>query len=133
MPPRKKSLLEECFEANRRWAKASLAEDPEFFARLEALQSPDLLWIGNRNSPNQIIVKDPSLMAGASSSFADLPGGHSEGYDDSHKQLFRRFYQRIADRKAKIDYPTLEDGLWGMTCLEAVGKSHKKQAWVKVG
>ena len=96
-------------------------------------ETPDLLWIGNRNTPNQIIVKDPSLMAGNSASFADLPGGHSEGYDDSHKQLFRRFYQRIADRKAKIEYPTLEDGLWGMTCLEAVTRSHRKQGWVKVG
>jgi predicted dehydrogenase len=96
-------------------------------------ETPDLLWIGNRNAPNQIIVKDPSLMAGNSASFADLPGGHSEGYDDSHKQLFRRFYERIADRKAKIEYPTLEDGLWGMTCLEAVTRSHRKQGWVKVG
>lgn len=95
-------------------------------------ETPDLLWIGNRNSPNQIIVKDPSLMAGNSASFADLPGGHSEGYDDSHKQLFRRFYARVADRKAKIEYPTLEDGLWGMTCLEAVAKSHKKQGWISV-
>jgi len=46
VPPRKKSLLEECFEANRRWAKTSLAKDPEFFKRLEAVQNPDLLWIG---------------------------------------------------------------------------------------
>ena len=96
-------------------------------------ETPDLLWIGNRNAPNQILLKDPSLMAGDSASFADLPGGHSEGYDDSHKQLFRRFYNRIADRKAKIEYPTLADGLWGMTCIEAVAKSHKKQGWVKVG
>ena len=96
-------------------------------------ETPDLLWIGNRNSPNQLIVKDPSLMAGDSASFADLPGGHSEGYDDSHKQLFKRFYKRIADRKAKIEYPTLADGLWGMICLEAVSKSNKKQSWVKVG
>ena len=96
-------------------------------------ETPDILWIGHRNSPNQIIVKDPSLMAGDSASFADLPGGHSEGYDDSHKQLFRRFYKRVADRKAKIEYPTLADGLWGMQCLEAVARSHKKQGWVKVG
>ncbi len=96
-------------------------------------ETPDLLWIGNRNAPNQIIVKDPSLMAGNSASFADLPGGHSEGYDDSHKQLFRRFYAHVADRQTKIEYPTLEDGLWGMVCLEAVAKSNKKQGWVSVG
>lgn len=95
-------------------------------------ETPDILWIGNRNSPNQIIVKDPSLMKGASAGFADLPGGHSEGYDDSHKQLFKRFYQKIADKKAGADFPSFADGLWGMTCLEAVLKSHKRQGWVAV-
>ena len=62
MPPRKKSLLEECFEANRRWSKRSLAKDPEFFARLEALQNPDLLWIGcsdSRVPANEIIGRNP--------------------------------------------------------------------------
>jgi hypothetical protein len=72
-------------------------------------------------------------MKGDSAGFADLPGGHSEGYDDSHKQLFKRFYQKIANRKAGTDFPSFADGLWGMTCLEAVLKSHKKQAWVRVG
>jgi len=60
--PRKKSLLEECFEANRRWAKDAVAKDPEFFARLEALQNPDLLWIGcsdSRVPANQIIGRKP--------------------------------------------------------------------------
>lgn len=58
----KKSLLEECFDANRRWAADAVAEDPEFFARLEAIQSPDLLWIGcsdSRLPPNEIIGRKP--------------------------------------------------------------------------
>jgi len=96
-------------------------------------ESPDTLWIGHRNSPNQVIVKDPSLMAPGAQEFADLPGGHSEGYDDSHKQLFRGFYHKIANPKSVRNFPTLADGLWGMQCIEAVAKSHKKQGWVKVG
>jgi predicted dehydrogenase len=93
-------------------------------------ESPDQLWIGHRNHPNQIIVKDPSLMAPAAAGFADLPGGHSEGYDDSHKQLFRRFYQRVANASAPIDYPTFEAGLTGMHLIEKVLESAKKRAWV---
>ncbi len=94
-------------------------------------ERPDELWIGHRNSPNQIIVKDPSLMAPAAQGFADLPGGHSEGYDDSHKQLFKRFYAKIADPSVAIDYPTFEDGVRGMTLIERVLESSKKRAWVK--
>ena len=94
-------------------------------------ERPDELWIGQRNSPNQIIVKDPSLLMGAAAGFADLPGGHSEGYDDCHKQLYKRFYARVADPSVAVDYPTFADGLWGMQVLEKVLESSKKQKWVK--
>jgi carbonic anhydrase len=62
VPPRKNTLLEQCFEDNRRWAKAELDKDPQFFARLEALQNPDLLWIGcsdSRVPANEIIGRQP--------------------------------------------------------------------------
>jgi predicted dehydrogenase len=95
-------------------------------------ERPDELWIGHRNSANQVIIKDPSLMKGGSASYADLPGGHSEGYDDSHKQMFKRFYHKIANPKAAVDFPTFADGLHGMKCLEAVLKSHKTRKWVKL-
>jgi predicted dehydrogenase len=95
-------------------------------------ERPDELWIGQRNSPNQLIVKDPSLMDPKAATFADLPGGHSEGYDDAHKQVYRRFYQKVADRSAPVDYPTFEDGLWGMQLLEKVLESSKTGSWVSV-
>jgi predicted dehydrogenase len=41
-------------------------------------ERPDELWIGQRNSPNQVIIKDPSLLKKAVAGYADLPGGHSE-------------------------------------------------------
>jgi carbonic anhydrase len=56
------TLLDECFAANRRWAEKTTARDPGFFKRLEALQSPELLWIGcsdSRLPPNEIIGRVP--------------------------------------------------------------------------
>lgn len=93
-------------------------------------ERPDELWIGNRNSPNQVIIKDGSLLHPKAASYADLPGGHSEGYDDSHKQVFKRFYAKVADPSAAVEYPTFADGLHGMTLLEKVVESSKKQGWV---
>jgi predicted dehydrogenase len=93
-------------------------------------ERPDELWIGHRNSPNQILIKDPSLLDPRAATYADLPGGHSEGYDDSHKQVFKRFYARVADSSASVEYPTFEDGLRGMALLEKVLESSQKQAWV---
>jgi predicted dehydrogenase len=95
-------------------------------------EEPDTLWIGHRNEPNQIIVKDASLFYPEAATFADLPGGHSEGYDDSHKQVFKRFYAKVADRSAPVDYPTFEDGLHGMILLEKVMESAAKRGWVDV-
>jgi predicted dehydrogenase len=93
-------------------------------------ESPDELWIGHRNSPNQIVVKDPSLLTNGAASWADLPGGHSEGYDDTFKQIFRRFYNRVADKNAPVEYPTFEDGIRQMRVLDAVLDSSRKRAWV---
>ena len=95
-------------------------------------ERPDELWLGQRNEPNQLLLKDPSLLDPEAATYADLPGGHSEGYDDTHKQCFRRFYKRVADPKAPIEYPTFEDGLRGMRLLERVLESRKSQGWVTV-
>jgi predicted dehydrogenase len=93
-------------------------------------ERPDELWIGQRNTPNQLMIKDGSLMHPQAATFADLPGGHSEGYDDSHKQNFKRFYKRVADPSAPVEYPTFADGAHGMGLLEKVLESSKSRAWV---
>jgi len=95
-------------------------------------EQPDALWIGQRNSNNQIIVKDPSLLQPAARPYADLPGGHSEGYDDTFKQVFRRFYKTVADRSAAVEYPQFADGLRQLAILEKELESSAKHAWVEV-
>ncbi len=95
-------------------------------------ERPDELWIGNRNTNNQIIIKDPSLLKDKAKPYADLPGGHSEGYDDTFKQVFRRFYQSINDPDMAPEYPQFADGLRQLTILEAELASHEKRAWMDV-
>src|SRR2546425_6796516 len=86
-------------------------------------EKPDELWLGQRNSPNQVIVKDPSLLHEKARSYADLPGGHSEGYDDTFKQVFRRFYKTVADRSAPVEYAQFVDGLRQLQILDKVLES----------
>ena len=95
-------------------------------------ERPDELWIGQRNSPNKLILKDPSLLTAQARTYADLPGGHSEGYDDTFKQVFRRFYHSIADPAAEPEYPQFVDGLRQLRILEAELASHEKRGWVDV-
>ena len=97
-----------------------------------AQERQDELWIGHRDRPNQVLLKDPSLLKPSARAFADLPGGHSEGYDDTFKQVFRRFYQSILDPAAKPDYPQFADGLRQLTILDAELESNAKRSWVDV-
>jgi predicted dehydrogenase len=95
-------------------------------------ERPDDLWIGHRNEPNQSILKDPSLLEESARRYADLPGGHSEGYDDTFKQLFRRFYRTVADRSAPVEYPQFADGLRQLQILEKELASSAAHAWMDV-
>ncbi len=95
-------------------------------------ERPDELWIGHRNEPNRILLKDPSLLDPKARPYADLPGGHSEGYDDAHKMCFRRFYARVADPSAPIEYPTFADGHRMAGLLEKVIESASRRSWVDV-
>jgi len=95
-------------------------------------ERPDELWIGNRNTINQMLVKDPSLMKDHARTFAELPGGHVEGYNDTFKQVFRRFYQSIENPDSVPEYPQFADGHRQLKILEAEMASHKARAWVEV-
>jgi predicted dehydrogenase len=95
-------------------------------------ERPDELWVGHRDTGNEIFIKDPSLLKPGARSYADLPGGHSEGYDDTFKQIFRRFYASIATPDATPEYPQFVDGLRQLTILDAVIQSHQTRAWIDV-
>jgi predicted dehydrogenase len=94
-------------------------------------ERPDELWVGHRDVGNEILVKDPSLLKPAARSYADLPGGHSEGYDDTFKQVFRRFYASMRTPGAP-EYPQFVDGLRQLTILNTVLESHRKRGWMDV-
>jgi predicted dehydrogenase len=96
-----------------------------------AQERPDELWVGHRDRGNEIFIKDPSLLAPGARGYADLPGGHSEGYDDTFKQVFRRFYASIASGGTP-EYPEFFDGLRQMVILNSVLESSKTRAWVDV-
>jgi predicted dehydrogenase len=93
-------------------------------------ERPDELWIGHRDTGNRIVIKDPSLLMPGARSFADLPGGHSEGYDDTFKQTFRRFYASIGAAATIGDYPQFTDGLRQLIILDSVLESNRARSWV---
>ncbi|MEM9676058.1 MAG: Gfo/Idh/MocA family oxidoreductase [Bacteroidota bacterium] len=96
-------------------------------------ESPNELWIGERDTPNGQLLRDPALVDGAASQLISFPGGHNEGFPDTSKQLFKQVYGAIRNGKQETDlYPTFADGLRELYLGKAIVDSNKKQAWVTI-
>ncbi len=95
-------------------------------------ESPNELWIGRRDKANEILMRDPALVADMPRGYIDYPGGHNEGFPDAFKQCFRAFYQAIAagDFDAAPMYPTFAEGHREVVLCEAILESHQRQKWI---
>ncbi len=107
-------------------AKSSIAWDGE---------RPNELWIGHRERANEHLLKDPALLAPEARQFASYPGGHTEGFPDTFKQLYTAIYRYLdaGDFAAKPDFPTFEDGDRALRVGEAILRSAREDRWVSVG
>lgn len=96
-------------------------------------ERPEELWIGHRDRPSELLLKDSVLFEESARSFVDMPGGLAEGYGDTFKQTFRRFYRVVQDRSAVIDFPTFQDGIRQLELVDAVVGSSRAQGWKALG
>jgi len=106
-------------------AKSALAWDSE---------RPNELWIGRRDGPNQVLMKDPSLLTPQARGCAGYPGGHNEGFPDTFKQLYQAVYRyiRAGDLTTPPDFPTFADGHEEIILCEAIGRSAQEKRWVEI-
>jgi len=97
-------------------------------------ERPNELWIGHRSEPNQVLMKDPSLLSPEARTTASYPGGHNEGFPDTFKQLYNKIYNYIlaGDYSAPTDFPTFADGHYEQVLCEAIERSAKEGEWVDV-
>ncbi|MBK8636164.1 MAG: Gfo/Idh/MocA family oxidoreductase [Saprospiraceae bacterium] len=97
-------------------------------------ESPNELWVGNRDKANEYLMRDPSLVAAGARSIISFPGGHNEGFPDTSKQLFKEVYDAIAQNKMpdQATFPTFADGYRELLICERILESNKKQGWVTV-
>ncbi len=106
-------------------AKAALAWNSE---------TPNELWLGYREQPNQLLIRDPALLSAEARAYASYPGGHNEGFPDTFKQLYRAIYDYLdtGDYTAPRLFPTFEDGHREVLLCEATWQSQRERRWVRV-
>ncbi|MFN3228086.1 MAG: Gfo/Idh/MocA family protein [Hyphomicrobiales bacterium] len=106
-------------------SKASAAWDNE---------TPDHLFIGHRDEPNQTLMRDFGLMNAKGTAAAALPPGHVEGFADSFFGFFRAVYSDVASggRQPGSTWATFEDGHYEMQFCDAVLRSAREGRWVNL-
>jgi predicted dehydrogenase len=119
-PGRKNSLVYEIDGSDSAWAWDS--------------EQPDQAWIGHRDRPNEILIRNPALMGPAGQAASALPGGHAEGFFDTFGAHFRAVYADVAAGRPSPEpgYATFADGHDEMLVGDAIARSAREGRWVDV-
>ncbi len=97
-------------------------------------ERPNELWIGHRDKPNELLLKDPSLLSQEARKIVSYPGGHNEGFPDTFKQITAKIYSYIrkGDFDVMPDFPTFADGHYELVLCEAIEQSTREDRWIKI-
>jgi predicted dehydrogenase len=97
-------------------------------------ERPEELWLGSRDRPNEILLRDPSLLQPAAREATTLPGGHSEGFAETFRELYKRVYRAVENGAPlpEPQYPTFVDGHWENVLGEAIALSSRERRWIDV-
>jgi predicted dehydrogenase len=97
-------------------------------------ETPEQLWIGHRDQPNELLIRNPALMNQAGRDAARLPGGHVEGFADTFGAAFSAVYDDVLAGRpsAAPPYATFADGHEEMRLGDAVLESARTGKWVTI-
>jgi len=97
-------------------------------------EQPEHLWIGHRDRPNELLIRNPALMNEAGVAAARLPGGHVEGFADTFAALYTAVYDDVlaGAPSPRPRYATFADGHEEMLLGDAVLESARSGRWTDV-
>jgi predicted dehydrogenase len=97
-------------------------------------ETPDHLFVGHRDRPNETLMRDFTLMNPTGTAAATLPPGHVEGFGDSFHAFFRAVYTDVSagGRQEGSTWATFEDGDYEMRFCDAVLRSAQEGRWVRL-
>ena len=107
---------------------------------LEWLQAdPNYLWYTPFGEPKRLITRGGAGSNSAAARVTRVPPGHPEGYLEGFANIYTEVARAIKAKRAgkkpdkDVQFPGIEDGVAGMTFIEACVKSSAKNGkWVKV-
>jgi predicted dehydrogenase len=99
-------------------------------------EEPNQLWIGRRDGPNEVLLRDPSLLGPDAAALARFPGGHQEGWPDALRNMLEDFYAAVdahdAGRERRSSLATFADAHRMTLAVEAILESDRSGRWETV-
>src|ERR687887_1588758 len=92
------------------------------------------LWIGHRDAPNEVLLRNPGLLTPEAAQWTHLPVAHAEGFASTFRELYRAAYADVArgGPSDEPNYPTFRDGHLENVLGDAIALSHRERRWVDV-
>jgi len=102
-------------------------------------ENPNELILNLLDQPSRKLTRGSSYVSNKSDRLTRIPAGHPEGYLEGFANIYREIADAFFEAKAEkplskdILYPTSRDGLNGVSFIEAVIESHKKDSnWINL-
>lgn len=99
---------------------------------------PNELVVKYADKPREIWRRGNGYISEHGKKFTRIPFGHPEGYLEAFANIYLEAFRAIEAELAgqpqpkDLDYPTIEDGVYGMAFIDTVVKSSKRGAkWLK--
>ncbi|MGV8936482.1 MAG: Gfo/Idh/MocA family protein [Allorhizobium sp.] len=107
---------------------------------LEWVQAdPNYLWFTPFGEPKRLITRNGAGAGAAAGRVSRIPSGHPEGYLEAFATIYTEAAHAIHAARSgtaldpAVTYPTIDDGVKGVTFVEAcVASSKANGAWTKV-
>jgi predicted dehydrogenase len=102
-------------------------------------EEPNVLWFTPFGQPKRLITRGGAGAGPAAARVTRIPSGHPEGYLEAFATLYAEAARAIRAARAgepppeDVLYPTVDDGVQGMTFIDAAVRSNAKgAAWIKL-
>jgi hypothetical protein len=103
-------------------------------------EEPNTLVLKWLDRPKEILRAGWDYLSGAAKSNTRTPAGHPEGYVEAFANIYLAFARAVRDHElgkridpSEYDFPSVDEGVRGMTFIDAVIKSaHSTQKWTPV-
>ena len=125
------ALFSKCMLGHKNDLAVTVSGDKREYAWYQ--ERCDLLYVGNRETGNEVISMDKAVVLPETSAYLFTPAGHAPGWQDAQKNAMLAFYRSIEDGSyltGNVPYATFADGVMGNRFVDACLTSAKQDKWI---